>query len=63
MLSAGQHMAFIMVPALLPGIESTKKAKAVKVAKVLWKPVLFRKDDSGYIIWLEALGWHVSRGL
>lgn len=56
-------MAFIMVPALLPGIKSTKKAKAVKVANVLWKPVLFRKGDSGYIIWLEALGWHVSRGL
>lgn len=58
MLSAGQHTAFIMVPAFLLDMESAKKAKAAKVAKLLWRLVLFRRDDSGYISGLKVLGCH-----
>lgn len=47
MLSAGQHTTFIMVPAFLPDMESAKKAKAEKVAKLLWRPVLFRRGLVG----------------
>lgn len=54
MLSAGQNIAFIMVPAFLPGMESAKKAKAAKAAKLLWRPVLFRRSDSECIICLKV---------
>lgn len=57
-LSAGQHTAFIMVPAFLLDMESAKKAKAAKVAKLFWRFVLFRRSDRGYIIWLRVLGCH-----